>query len=86
MTLNKNNCENKEIECIMTKSTTSPNRCLTCRKKVGIYGFTCKCENYYCTKHRYPESHDCTFNYKEEGRTKIRKENPIIINSKIQRI
>ena len=38
-------------------------RCSTCRKKIGIYGFSCNCDGYYCTAHRYPESHQCTHDY-----------------------
>ena len=62
------------------------NRCLTWRKKVGIYEFLCKCEGYYCTVHNYPETHECSFDYKSEGKIKITKENPTIIADKIQRI
>jgi len=62
------------------------NRCIECRKKIGIYGFTCKCAGYFCTVHRYPESHSCTFDYKKEGEMKITKENPIIKASKIIKI
>ena len=62
------------------------NRCIECRKKIGIYGFTCKCDGYFCTVHRYPESHSCTFNYKKEGEMKITKENPVIKASKVIKI
>lgn len=39
----------------------NPNpRCPTCNKKINITNrFICKCEKFYCTAHRYPESHSC---------------------------
>lgn len=75
-------CVSKDIE--MAK--VPKNRCLICRKKVGIYGFSCKCEGYYCTVHRFPETHKCSYDFKLEGKMKITKENPIIIADKINRI
>lgn len=32
-----------------------------------MIGFDCKCGNRYCSIHRLPEEHKCTFNHKEEG-------------------
>jgi len=61
-------------------------RCLTCRKKIGIYGFSCKCDGYYCTVHRFPELHECTYDYKAEGKNKIIKQNPKIIGKKVDNI
>ena len=79
-------CQTNPIEIIENKMPKPINRCLTCRKKIGIYGFSCKCDGYYCTVHRYPESHDCSFDYKNMGREKIEKENPVIIAKKIEDI
>ncbi|CAI9759433.1 unnamed protein product [Fraxinus pennsylvanica] len=61
------------------------NRCLSCNKKVGLTGFKCKCGNFFCGTHRYPEKHDCTFDFKVQGREAIAKANPIIKADKIQR-
>lgn len=37
------------------------NRCeeASCRKKVGLLGFACKCAKTYCATHRHPEDHLC---------------------------
>ncbi|CAA0396181.1 unnamed protein product [Arabidopsis thaliana] len=61
------------------------NRCLCCNKKVGIMGFKCKCESTFCGDHRYPETHDCSFDFKEVGRGEIAKANPVVKADKIQR-
>ena len=51
-------------------------KCFICNKKVGLLGFTCKCDKdkLYCSLHRYAEEHNCTFDYKKEKQEKIIKE------------
>lgn len=62
------------------------NRCSTCRKKVGLTGFQCRCGGLYCSVHRYSDKHGCTFDYKEHGAELIRKYNPVIVGEKVQKI
>ena len=49
-------------------------------------GFKCRCENLFCGLHRYSDQHDCTFDYKTEGRAKLEKDNPQVVGSKIRKI
>ena len=46
-----------------------------CRKKLKIIDLTitCKCGNQYCEKHRVPEAHNCSFNYRQEDLSKIER-------------
>nr|XP_046204925.1 AN1-type zinc finger protein 6 isoform X1 [Oncorhynchus gorbuscha]XP_046204926.1 AN1-type zinc finger protein 6 isoform X1 [Oncorhynchus gorbuscha]XP_046204927.1 AN1-type zinc finger protein 6 isoform X1 [Oncorhynchus gorbuscha]XP_046204928.1 AN1-type zinc finger protein 6 isoform X1 [Oncorhynchus gorbuscha] len=62
------------------------NRCFSCRKKVGLTGFDCRCGNVFCGMHRYSDVHNCTFNYKADAAEKIRKANPVCVGEKIQKI
>lgn len=62
------------------------NRCFMCRKKVGLTGFDCRCGNLFCGGHRYSDKHNCPYDYKAEAAAKIRKENPVVVADKIQRI
>ncbi|XP_049594359.1 AN1-type zinc finger protein 5 [Syngnathus scovelli] len=62
------------------------NRCFMCRKKVGLTGFECRCGNQFCGFHRYSDQHNCPYDYKAEAAAKIRKENPVVVADKIQRI
>ncbi|XP_027018183.1 AN1-type zinc finger protein 5b [Tachysurus fulvidraco] len=62
------------------------NRCFICRKKVGLTGFDCRCGNLFCGLHRYSDKHNCPYDYKAEAAAKIRKENPMVVADKIQRI
>ncbi|WVZ92962.1 hypothetical protein U9M48_038992 [Paspalum notatum var. saurae] len=64
----------------------TPNRCLTCRKKVGLLGFGCRCGGTFCSLHRYAEKHACGFNFKKAGRENIAKNNPLVVASKINKI
>ncbi|KAK4771391.1 hypothetical protein SAY87_031923 [Trapa incisa] len=61
------------------------NRCSGCNKKMGLMGFKCRCGDSFCGAHRYPESHNCTFDYKGAGRVAIAKANPVVKADKLKR-
>ncbi|XVE75995.1 hypothetical protein DITRI_Ditri12bG0137200 [Diplodiscus trichospermus] len=63
-----------------------PNRCLVCRKRVGVTGFRCKCGITFCGSHRYPENHGCTFDFKKVGREEIARANPLVKAEKLEKI
>ncbi|XVE59550.1 hypothetical protein DITRI_Ditri05aG0054900 [Diplodiscus trichospermus] len=63
-----------------------PNRCLTCKKRVGLTGFKCRCGMVLCGTHRYPEQHGCTFDFKGTGKAQIAKANPVVKGVKLQKI
>ncbi|GLV31111.1 uncharacterized protein CBL_12185 [Carabus blaptoides fortunei] len=67
-------------------SKKKKNRCATCRKKVGLTGFQCRCGGLYCAVHRYSDKHDCSFDYREMGAQEIRRNNPVVVGEKIQKI
>ncbi|GAB1292301.1 AN1-type zinc finger protein 6 [Apodemus speciosus] len=70
----------------LEKPKQKKNRCFMCRKKVGLTGFECRCGNVYCGVHRYSDVHNCSYNYKADAAEKIRKENPVVVGEKIQKI
>ena len=45
-----------------------PDKCSkkNCKKKLSLADLTipCKCNKCFCKKHRFPELHDCSFNFK----------------------
>ncbi|KAM9822538.1 AN1-type zinc finger protein 5a [Syngnathus typhle] len=67
-------------------SKPKKNRCFMCRKRVGLTGFDCRCGNLFCGIHRYSDKHNCPYDYRAEAAAKIRKENPVVVADKIQRI
>ncbi|KAJ0020550.1 hypothetical protein Pint_31910 [Pistacia integerrima] len=76
--------EKKPVEAVAV--ATGVNRCLTCRRRVGLTGFKCRCGSLFCGSHRYPEQHQCTFDFKEMGKEQIAKANPVIKAEKLQKI
>lgn len=62
------------------------NRCATCKKRVGLTGFKCRCGHVFCSLHRYSDKHNCSFDYKAAGRESIAKANPTVVADKITRI
>ena len=45
-----------------------------CSKKLLLTDIKCKCEKRYCQKHRLPETHHCSFNFKTEGLEQLKNE------------
>ncbi|XP_058087933.1 zinc finger A20 and AN1 domain-containing stress-associated protein 4 [Magnolia sinica] len=62
------------------------NRCSSCRKRVGLTGFRCRCGTTFCGVHRYPEQHGCTFDFKAVGREEIARANPLVKARKLDKI
>jgi hypothetical protein len=62
------------------------NRCYSCKKKVGLTGFECRCGGLFCGLHRYSDKHNCTFDYKTDGREQLAKANPVVVGEKIKKI
>lgn len=63
----------------LSKTETAPkvppvdtSRCATCTRKVGLFGYNCKCGKVFCAQHHLPEEHPCTFNYREEATKKLK--------------
>ncbi|KAM1332923.1 hypothetical protein EV1_008988 [Malus domestica] len=71
---------------IEMKENKGPSRCTTCRKRVGLTGFNCKCGNTFCASHRYSDKHDCPFDYRTAGQDAIAKANPIVKADKLDKI
>lgn len=75
-----------EEEIIVKKVQVHKNRCWTCNKKVGLLGHECRCEYIFCGNHRYAEDHDCSYDFKENGRKHLAEQNAHVIAPKIQKI
>jgi len=62
------------------------NRCQSCKKKLGLTGFTCRCGGLYCSIHRYSDKHVCGFDYKALGAEEITRSNPVVVAQKVAKI
>lgn len=69
-----------------TKGKGGPGRCTTCKKRVGLTGFTCRCGNLFCGSHRYSDKHECPFDYRTAARDAIAKANPVVKAEKLDKI
>ncbi len=49
-------------------------RCQQCNKKLGLCEYKCKCEKLFCITHLYAEEHNCTYDYKSEGKAQLKKQ------------
>ncbi|OAF68013.1 AN1-type zinc finger protein 3 [Intoshia linei] len=61
--------------CTLTTpdKTLIKSRCGICKARVPISTVClgpCQCDAFFCPLHRLPEQHDCTFDYKNDGRRK----------------
>ena len=68
------------------KQIVDSSKCKLCPKKLGCLPYICKCENAYCTIHRLPEDHECTFDWKTHQRNILTKLNPRVVAEKLTRI
>ncbi|KMZ73983.1 Zinc finger A20 and AN1 domain-containing stress-associated protein4 [Zostera marina] len=68
------------------KVKEGPARCGTCRKRVGLMGFNCRCGHVFCAMHRYSDKHECSFDYRSSGRDAISKANPVVKSEKLDKI
>lgn len=69
------------------KAKKKQKRCCLCGKKTGLAtSYQCRCGNNFCASHRYAESHDCTFDYKTEGRKLLEQSNPLVSAPKLPKI
>jgi AN1-type zinc finger protein 5/6 len=68
------------------KVQKNTSRCFSCRKKIGLTGFQCRCEYFFCSEHRYSDKHHCDYDYKALGQELLQKANPVVVASKISKI
>ncbi|EDX17486.1 zinc finger A20 and AN1 domain-containing stress-associated protein 6 [Drosophila simulans] len=66
---------------------TTKKRCDKCGKKLGLTGgFPCRCGGTYCAVHRYSDRHECNFDYRQMGADQIRRDNPVVVASKLRKL
>ncbi len=59
----------------------------SCKNKLFLTDYPCKCGVTYCSSHRHAEVHNCTFNYKENAKNKLLETlSEPIVKDKIQKI
>jgi len=65
----------------MSNNTKKSMKCSLegCKKKLKLTDFSCRCDKRFCSIHRMPETHNCSYNFKKElcdsDKEKIMKKN-----------
>jgi len=69
------------------------NRCYTCKRKVKLDFYECKCctsldrEKIFCSEHRFPFAHECANDESYSSNLKkLTKDNPKVVGKKIETI
>lgn len=56
-----------------------------CKKK-SMIEYKCRCGFVFCVKHKNPEDHKCTFDFREEGKKMLEQKNKKIVKDKVIKI
>jgi hypothetical protein len=74
------------IQAAITAASTEPNktRCKSCNKKLGLTAFNCRCGDYYCSKHRHAEEHNCSYDYKAVAQKQLAVANILVQHDKLE--
>ena len=65
----------------MTRPYSEP--CNIC-EKISVYNTKCRCGFHVCVKHKFPEKHNCNYDYKLEGRKELKEKLPVVIGEKVK--
>ena len=66
-----------------TREARATVRCIMCKKKVGLFGFTCRCEGMFCGTHRYSDKHNCSYDFHQENKKFLAASNPQVTAPKL---
>lgn len=73
-------------EPVKKKKKINPNKCGMCKKKIGLLGFKCECQVFFCSAHRMAEAHNCTYDFKAVQRELLAQKNTPVHASKLVKI
>ena len=81
--------KHEQISTVQTQTPLRPKKCCleVCKKKLFLSDFQCKCTKIYCSAHRAPEVHSCTFDFKKLGNDELTKRiGSAVVGNKVDRI
>jgi len=58
-------------------------RCTKCNKKTWVI-HNCQCGEKFCLNHRYPESHDCSYDYKGSAKEILNRKLSKVVADKVE--
>ena len=57
-----------------------------CNRRLKLTDIECKCNQVFCKIHKYPDSHNCTYDYKENNKKQQRIDEMKCVSNKIPKI
>ncbi|KDO32927.1 hypothetical protein SPRG_02620 [Saprolegnia parasitica CBS 223.65] len=75
-----------EVKKATTPHQANKRKCWTCRSRLALAPISCKCGYTFCHSHRYPEMHNCSFDYKRDGKRKLELLNQPFRSTKLVRV
>merc|ERR1712137_741000 len=73
----------KPTKTIQKLEGRKKNICAVCKKRLGFFGFDCRCGKLFCANHRYYETHNCSFDFLTPAREQLKNDNPQITSVKL---
>jgi hypothetical protein len=76
------------LELGSTEAAAAPpkNRCGCCRKKLALTDMECRCKIRFCSAHRLPEEHACTFDHRGLARATLTQQLVKVVGEKLEHI
>jgi hypothetical protein len=71
--------DEKEVSTIQSQSQSQkhsrPKKCCMegCKKKLMLSDYPCKCSQMFCSAHRFPETHSCSFDFRKAATDELKK-------------
>ena len=86
--INTTNIKNDSIKNNNRKPKSKSKRCFldNCNKKIKLTDIECKCEHTFCTLHRLPEQHLCSFDWNTYGKNILKAKLNKVENQKLNKI
>jgi predicted nucleic acid binding AN1-type Zn finger protein len=61
-------------------------KCACCNRKLTLTDLTCRCGKRTCNRHRLPEDHGCSFDYKGDGQKQLAAANQRVVGEKLTKL
>jgi predicted nucleic acid binding AN1-type Zn finger protein len=69
--------DKQEVSTIQNQiqKQSRPKKCCMegCKKKLMLSDYPCKCSQIFCSAHRFPETHSCSFDFRKAANDELKK-------------
>ena len=69
-------CREKIYDNRPSSEKTDKRKCKICKERLPLTAFPCRCGELFCTTHRPPEEHSCTYDYRSAQEAQLRGYRP----------